>query len=102
MVKFKEKKHLILIGPPGFDPYFSCDLIYPQGVGKTTIGKIIAKELGQQHFDVDDDLLEKYWSCPVSQKLKEVGDDRFIELEGIFLFRAIIPHAFQFHLLIPF
>lgn len=61
-------KNIILMGPPG--------------AGKTTVGKIVGQKLGCCFIDVDDDILEKKWNMPVSQKLKDVGKERFLEEEG--------------------
>ncbi|CAL4072941.1 unnamed protein product [Meganyctiphanes norvegica] len=54
---------------------------YP-GAGKTSIGKLLADRLDKPFLDIDDDLLEKEWKMPVSQKLKDIGPDKFIKLEG--------------------
>ncbi|XP_028660217.1 threonine synthase-like 1 [Erpetoichthys calabaricus] len=62
------EKNLLIIGPPG--------------AGKTTAGRIIGQKLGLPFIDVDDDVLEKTWDMPVSQKLSEVGGERFLEEEG--------------------
>jgi shikimate kinase len=57
-------------------------LMGPPGAGKTSCAKGLAVKLGLDVYDIDDDHLEKVWECPVSSKLKAVGDERFVELEG--------------------
>ncbi|XP_060104324.1 threonine synthase-like 1 [Heteronotia binoei] len=61
-------KNIVLMGPPG--------------AGKTTVGKIVGQKLGCSFIDVDDDVLEKTWNMPVSEKLKVVGKEQFLEEEG--------------------
>eukprot|EP01117_Protostelium_nocturnum_P004762 TRINITY_DN1726_c0_g2_i8.p1 TRINITY_DN1726_c0_g2~~TRINITY_DN1726_c0_g2_i8.p1 ORF type:complete len:721 (-),score=212.11 TRINITY_DN1726_c0_g2_i8:218-2380(-) len=64
----KVKSNIILMGPPGS--------------GKTSCGRRIGEKLKMKWIDVDDDLLEKEWKCPVSQKLSELGDELFVKEEG--------------------
>ncbi|XP_059153659.1 threonine synthase-like 1 [Physella acuta] len=52
------------------------------GSGKTTTGQIVAQALRKQVFDVDDHLLTPAWGMSVASKLKEVGEQRFLEEEG--------------------
>ncbi|PRP79885.1 threonine synthase-like 1 [Planoprotostelium fungivorum] len=54
----------------------------PPGAGKTTVSKRIAEALSLKLVDVDDDLLEGTWKCKVSDKLKELGEDGFLQEEG--------------------
>ncbi|XP_007430735.2 threonine synthase-like 1 [Python bivittatus] len=61
-------KNIVLMGPPG--------------AGKTTVGKILGQKLDSCFIDVDDDVLETTWNMSVAQKLKEVGNEQFIEEEG--------------------
>ncbi|EFC47002.1 predicted protein [Naegleria gruberi] len=63
-----DKKHLVLMGPPG--------------AGKTTTSKLLGKLLNIPVFDIDDDLLEVVWNMPVSEKLSQVGEEGFIQAEG--------------------
>ncbi|XP_054846783.1 threonine synthase-like 1 [Eublepharis macularius] len=61
-------KNIVLMGPPG--------------AGKTTVGRILGQKLGCCFIDVDDDVLEKTWNMCVSEKLKDVGKEQFLEEEG--------------------
>jgi threonine synthase len=65
---FNKMNNLILMGPPG--------------AGKTTIGKILSKRLNLPVIDIDDDCLETAWKCSVGDKLAELGDEKFLQLEG--------------------
>lgn len=61
-------KNIILMGPPG--------------AGKTIVGKIVGQKLGCCCIDVDDDVLETAWNMSVAEKLKDVGNEQFLEEEG--------------------
>lgn len=61
-------KNIVLMGPPG--------------AGKTTVGKIVGQKLGCCCIDVDDDVLETAWNMSVAEKLKDVGNEQFLEEEG--------------------
>ncbi|XP_053122490.1 threonine synthase-like 1 [Hemicordylus capensis] len=61
-------KNIILMGPPG--------------AGKTTVGKIVGQKLGCCFIDVDDDVLETAWNISVAEKLKDLGNEQFLEEEG--------------------
>ncbi|ESO91165.1 hypothetical protein LOTGIDRAFT_105242 [Lottia gigantea] len=52
------------------------------GCGKTTVGKILGEKLNRTVIDVDDDVLEPTWRMSVSEKLFDVGGERFLEEEG--------------------
>lgn len=54
----------------------------PPGSGKTTISKILGRKLKMPVYDVDDDHLENDWGVTVAQKLKELGDEKFLIAEG--------------------
>lgn len=54
----------------------------PPGAGKSSVSKVLSKLLNMNVIDVDDDVLEKDWGMPVSQKLAELGDEKFIIAEG--------------------
>lgn len=57
-----QARHVILIGLPG--------------VGKTTVGRIVAKRLGRQFFDVDREV-EQLFGKPVSRIFAEDGEAAF-------------------------
>ncbi|NXH14572.1 THNS1 protein, partial [Bucco capensis] len=57
-------------------------LMGPPGAGKTTIGRIVAQQLGCPVIDIDDDVLETTWNMSVSEKLQDVGSEKFLEEEG--------------------
>lgn len=61
-------KNIVLMGPPGS--------------GKTTVGRILGDKLGCCVIDVDGDVLEKTWNMSASEKLQDVGNERFLEEEG--------------------
>ena len=61
-----EKENLILTGMPG--------------VGKTTIGKILAKRLGREFVDCDDVIVEKA-GCDIPTIFAEQGEKAFRDLE---------------------
>ncbi|XP_062983875.1 threonine synthase-like 1 [Elgaria multicarinata webbii] len=61
-------KNIVLMGPPG--------------AGKTAVGKILGQKLGSCFIDVDDDVLETTWNMSVAEKLKDVGNEQFLEEEG--------------------
>ena len=73
LTKILKKSNICLYGPPG--------------AGKTTTSKILGKRLQMVVYDVDDDHLEKDWNMPVSEKLKILGDEKFIEAEGGIFFQ---------------
>lgn len=62
-----EQKHIVLIGMPSS--------------GKSSIGKIVAEELQFDFIDGDDLLIERFGK-KLSEIIDEVGEERFIELEG--------------------
>ncbi|WP_047155469.1 shikimate kinase [Aneurinibacillus tyrosinisolvens] len=55
-------------------------LIGFMGVGKTTVGQLIAKKLYRDFIDVDHHIEKKY-SMPVSQIFKEMGEPEFRKIE---------------------
>ncbi|PLR85404.1 shikimate kinase [Bacillus canaveralius] len=50
------------------------------GVGKTTIGKLVAKKLYRDFIDIDDEI-EKEFNMPVSQIFEKIGEKAFRERE---------------------
>ena len=67
-IKSTSKTNICLYGPPG--------------AGKTSVSKVLGKKLSMPVYDVDDDHLENDFKTTVSLKLKELGDDLFIQAEG--------------------
>ncbi|XP_051970351.1 threonine synthase-like 1 [Xyrauchen texanus] len=97
LAKVERLKTCLLFAPLGSSSYFTKAwlsskiskhhernilLMGPPGAGKTCVGKIVGHMLGMPVIDIDDDVLEKTWSMSVSEKLFEVGGERFIEEEG--------------------
>lgn len=60
-------RHLVLIGLPG--------------VGKTTIGRAVAKRLGRRFVDVDSEV-EQLFGKPVTRIFTEEGEDAFRRAEA--------------------
>ncbi|MFS0639056.1 shikimate kinase [Mesobacillus foraminis] len=50
------------------------------GVGKTTIGKLVAKKLYRDFVDIDEEI-EKEYQMPVSQIFSSIGEKAFRERE---------------------
>ncbi|MEH7096103.1 shikimate kinase [Neobacillus vireti] len=50
------------------------------GVGKTTIGKLVAHKLLRPFVDIDEEI-EKEYGMPVSQIFKEIGEKSFRDRE---------------------
>ncbi|MFL6516899.1 MAG: shikimate kinase, partial [Bacillus sp. (in: firmicutes)] len=50
------------------------------GVGKTTIGKMVANKLNRDFVDIDEQI-EKEYNMPVSQIFSEFGEKVFRERE---------------------
>lgn len=50
------------------------------GVGKTTIGKLVAKKLYRDFIDIDDEI-EKEFKLPVSEIFKKIGEEAFRKRE---------------------
>lgn len=67
-------------------------LMGPPGSGKSSIGRTLAASLNMPHLDVDDDWLEVQWKDTVANKLKEFGEDKFLEEEGKLL--SVLARSF--------
>ena len=53
------------------------------GSGKTTIGHLLSLKLRMGALDIDNDYLEAVWHMSVATKLKELGDEQFLQAEGV-------------------
>lgn len=62
----------------------SVFLIGMMGVGKTTVGNLLATELGYRFFDTDD-LIEKVAGKTIKEIFADDGEESFRELEGLVL-----------------
>jgi shikimate kinase len=60
----------------------SCCFRGPPGSGKTSVGRELARLMNKSLLDIDDDWLEPRWKCSVASKLRELGDEQFLEAEG--------------------
>ena len=56
-------------------------LIGMPGSGKTTVGRMLAKELGRKLLDVDELIVQRA-GCPISRIFESHGEDRFRQLEA--------------------
>jgi shikimate kinase len=50
------------------------------GVGKTTIGKLVAKKLYRDFVDIDEEIVKEY-NMPITQIFNEIGEKAFRERE---------------------
>jgi threonine synthase len=73
------KSNIVLMGPPGS--------------GKTSIGRALAQQLDMKLIDIDDDHLEPTWGTSVASKLKELGDDGFVQAEGAALMQLTVTNT---------
>jgi shikimate kinase len=62
-------------------------LVGPMGVGKTTIGKKLAKQLGRSFVDTDKEIVKEHGS--ISKIFEKSGEKHFRTLEHKFLLDAI-------------
>lgn len=62
-------------------------LIGPMGVGKTTIGKKLAKQLGRSFVDTDKEIVKDHGS--IAKIFEKSGEQHFRELESEYLSRAL-------------
>ena len=67
----ENKTNIVLIGMPGS--------------GKTTIGKLLAKELGRSFIDTDADIVKRE-KKPIPQLFEEVGESGFRKIEKDVIF----------------
>lgn len=65
----------------------SVILIGPMGVGKTTIGKKLAKQLNLVFIDTDKEIVREHGS--IAKVFDKFGEQHFRELESQFLLRAV-------------
>jgi shikimate kinase len=73
-------KHLILVGLPG--------------AGKTTVGPLVAQELGVPFVDIDP-LIEERFGAPVTEVFSTRGEAAFRRLEGVLVTDALQAGAPQ-------
>ncbi len=62
-----QKENVVLVGMPG------C--------GKTTIGKLLAQQLGRPFVDMDDLIIERI-GCPISEYFEKNGEAAFRQIEA--------------------
>lgn len=55
-------------------------LIGFMGVGKTTIGELVAKKIYRDFIDIDQ-VIEKTYNMPITQIFKEIGEPKFRQIE---------------------
>ncbi|WP_375339332.1 shikimate kinase [Oxynema aestuarii] len=56
-------------------------LVGMMGSGKTTVGRLLARELGYQFFDTDE-LVEEVAGCSIAQIFADAGEAQFRQLES--------------------
>jgi shikimate kinase len=62
-------------------------LIGPMGVGKTTIGKKLAKQLGKPFLDTDKEIVKQHGA--IAKIFEKSGEQHFRTLESEFLLEAL-------------
>ncbi len=67
-------------------------LVGPMGVGKTTVGELLAKRLGVDCRDTDQDIVESAGK-PISEIFLDEGEERFRELERAAVRKALSEHT---------
>ncbi len=70
----REKENIVLIGMPG------C--------GKTTVGKILADELGRKFYDIDECIV-KETGLSIPEIFEKVGEDGFRDIESSVLAKTV-------------
>jgi len=66
-------------------------LVGPMGVGKTTIGKKLAKQLGLPFVDTDKEIVKQHGS--ISKIFEKSGEQHFRALEHKFLLAALATNS---------
>ena len=66
-------------------------LVGPMGVGKTTIGKKLAKQLGRPFIDTDKEIVKQHGA--ISKIFEKSGEQHFRALETEFLLSALSTGA---------
>ncbi|SCK07502.1 shikimate kinase [Streptomyces sp. WMMB 714] len=67
-------------------------LVGPMGVGKTTVGELLAKRLGVACRDTDQDIVESAGK-PISEIFLDDGEEHFRELERTAVRKALGEHS---------
>ena len=62
-------------------------LVGPMGVGKTTIGKKLAKQLGKSFVDTDKEIVKQHGS--IAKIFEKSGEQHFRAIESEFLLSAL-------------
>lgn len=65
----------------------SVVLVGPMGVGKTTIGKKLAKQLNRVFIDTDKEIVKEHGS--ISKIFDKFGEQHFRQLESSYLAKAL-------------
>ena len=66
------------------------------GVGKSTIGQNVAKQLNRQFFDIDH-ILEQQFNAPLQSIIHDQGIDQFHQLEAT----AVLEHLGNLNIVSP-
>lgn len=79
-------------GGAGRGPGPAAVLVGPMGVGKSTVGRILAERLGLGYRDTDDDIAETAGK-PISDIFVDEGEPHFRELERQAVAGAVAAHT---------
>ncbi len=71
-----QKENIVLTGMPGR--------------GKTTVGKMLAKQLGKPFVDMDDEIVKRI-GCPITEYFEKHGETSFREVEAAVAKEEIAP-----------
>jgi shikimate kinase len=85
-----ERQGIARIGPTVSGPVLI--LIGPPGSGKSTVGRLVADELGVSFRDFDDDL-QKECGLPAGELVVKLGRERFSEVERDLIGPILADHA---------